>query len=245
MSNRSDVDSISVPVAILIGSVIIGGSIVFAASRIGSVAQNVQNQPKAVTTTAPTQNAALAPDIKLIKTNSPVLGNTSAPIVVAYWFDYQCPFCKQQEQNVMSQVMKDYVNTGKIRVVYKDLQFLGADSTSIGLFGRAVWEGAPSKYYAWRKAMFENQGRENSGWATEAKITEISAKVMNAEEIARVKALIASKSNVYKAMMDADKTEGSQYGVRSTPSLIVGKQVITGARDYDTVKAAIELALKK
>ena len=66
----------------------------------------------------------------------------------------------------MPQLKKDYIDTGKIRIVYKDLQFLGPDSTTLGQVSRAVWQLAPSKFADWHKAVYDNQGQEKTGWAT-------------------------------------------------------------------------------
>jgi protein-disulfide isomerase len=42
----------------------------------------------------------------------PFIGDPNAPVVMAYWFDYQCPFCKDQEDTVLPQLIDDYVKAG-------------------------------------------------------------------------------------------------------------------------------------
>lgn len=245
MSTHSDSEALSTPIAILIGSVIIGGSIIFASSRAASVAVR-QPAPVAQAPAAAAQPVQRAADVAQVKASgAQIVGSRTAPIVVAYWYDYQCPFCKRAEAEVMSQVMKEYVSTGKIRVVFKDLQFLGADSTSLGMAARAVGEVAPGKFYDWHKAIFENQGRENSGWATTARIRELTSQVLSAAETDRVMSLMVSKADEYRKSLDADKAEGSNFGVRSTPSFIVGKQLMVGLSSYTNIKSAIDAAIKR
>lgn len=245
MSTHSDSEALSTPIAILIGSVIIGGSIIFASSRAASVAVR-QPAPVAQAPAAAAQPVQRAADVAQVKASgAQIVGSRTAPIVVAYWYDYQCPFCKRAEAEVMSQVMKEYVSTGKIRVVFKDLQFLGADSTSLGMAARAVGEVAPGKFYDWHKAIFENQGRENSGWATTVRIRELTAQVLSAAETDRVMSLMVSKADEYRKSLDADKAEGSNFGVRSTPSFIVGKQLMVGLSSYTNIKSAIDAAIKR
>ena len=78
----------SIPAAILLGSVIIAGSIVYASSR-GGVVQSVQNAP--VVAAAQIQGQAAqqpqnAANISAVKTaNEPIVGSASAPIEIAYW----------------------------------------------------------------------------------------------------------------------------------------------------------------
>jgi len=48
--------------------------------------------------------------------------------VVAYWFDYQCPYCRRVEENVLPQLIAEHVDRGNVKIVFKDFQFLGPDS---------------------------------------------------------------------------------------------------------------------
>ncbi len=180
-------------------------------------------------------------DVKI--DGNPYVGNINSPVVLAFWSDYQCPFCKKAAQTVIAPMMAEYVASGKVKIVYKDYAFLGADSQTLAVFGRAVWEAAPAKFEAWHKAMYDNQGQENTGWATEAKIMEISTKAIGAVDAN--KALALSKKNVvaYQALIDADKAEGTGFGVNGTPGSIIGKKFINGAEPYAVFKAAIETVL--
>ncbi|HEX7724331.1 MAG TPA: thioredoxin domain-containing protein [Candidatus Paceibacterota bacterium] len=247
-TNQSGLDHVSVPVSILIGAVIIAVSILLAGIRISKA-------PALAVGAAPTVagQAAAKPtvqnrtgDIKQVKTaGNPIIGSASAPVVIAYWFDYQCPVCQRFEEQVMTQIKRDYIDTGKIRVVYKDLQFLGPDSQTLGLTARAVWQLAPDKFVAWHKSLFDNQGRENSGWATPDAIRKFSEPVLGADLTTKVMALAESNKTAFKTKMDADKSEGGTFGINATPSFIIGSKVLVGLYPYETVKAAIDEALKK
>ena len=68
-------------------------------------------------------------DVADVKTDGePFIGDEKAPAVMAYFFDYQCPYCRQEELQVLPQLITDYVKSGKLRIVFKDFQFLGPDS---------------------------------------------------------------------------------------------------------------------
>lgn len=245
MATSSHLEGVSVPAAILIGSVIIAGSIVYASARIGvssAVVTSAQIQDQAPQIQTP-QRAA---NISAVKTaNEPIVGAATAPIEIAYWYDYQCPVCRGFEEQVMPQLKRDYIDTGKIRIVYKDLQFLGPDSTSLGLVSRAVWQLAPDKFAAWHKAVYDNQGEEHSGWATKDKILSITTSVIGADLAKKAMALADSNAAAYRQSMDADRSEGAAFGVKATPSMIVGNKLLIGLYPYETVKAAIDAALKK
>lgn len=245
----------ALPAAILVGAILISASIFYntkvlltkldgssLASAQGT-GQNViagNNQPTAPAAPAPSQSA----DISKVKTDGdPFIGNANAPVTVAYWFDYQCPFCKRFEETVMPDLMSKYINSGKVKFVYKDFQFLGQDSTNAGLASHAVWEVAPSKFYEWHKAMYNKQDNENGGWGSKDDIIALT-KTIPGIDANKVSQLMESKKAEYQKAMDADKAEGSGFGVSGTPSLIVGKQLVVGAQPTTAFTTIIDQLLK-
>ena len=231
-------NNISIPAAIIIAGVLIAGAVLIGTKGI--------NRPSIAT--APnqqvTQPSASTVDIAKVKVaGQPFIGNPNAPVTIAYWFDYQCPFCKRFETDVMPQLITDYVKTGKVKIVYKDFQFLGQDSQTAGIVARAVWEVAPDKFYEWHKAMYDKQDNENSGWGNKDDVLALTKTILGADA-SKVAQLILSKQVEYQKVIDEDKAEGSSFGVSGTPSVIVGKQMIVGAQPYSAVKQLIDLALQ-
>jgi protein-disulfide isomerase len=238
--------------AILVGAVLISGSIFYSTKQfiakggISQLAGYQQQAPTAPTAQAqaPAQPQAQPADVTKVKlTGEPSVGNPNAKVTIAYWFDYQCPFCKKFEADVMPKLMSDYVQTGKVRIVFKDFQFLGQDSQTAGLYARAVWETAPDKFYQWHKAMYENQGTENTGWVTKDKMLSI-IKMVPGLDASRIQQLVDSKKAEWQKDMDADKAEGSGFGVTGTPSLIVGNQLVVGAQPLAAFTTIIDQQLK-
>lgn len=235
MESSTSKFTISTPVAIIIAGVIIAGAVIFA--------NRLPAQP--ATATQPQQPVAQAADVSKVKIDGePFIGSPNAAVTMAYWYDYQCPFCQRNEEQTMPQIIKDYVDTGKLKIVFKDYQFLGPDSQTLGKFSRAVWEVAPDKFYQWHKAVYDNQGTENTGWATDAKITSITTSVLGASDTAKVAALVKSNGDEYQKEMDADRAEGTAMGISGTPGAIIGKQLISGAQPYAAFQTAIDAALK-
>ncbi len=229
-------NNLATPIAIIISGALIASAICFSSTpRLGG--RDEVAAPAAA-------KAAVAVDASKVSANVPYIGEKNAPVTVAIWTDFQCPFCKKFEADTVRQLNSNYVKTGKVRILFKDFAFLGADSTTLAIAGRAVWEVAPSKYYAWRDYIYANQGQEHSGWGTKEKVLAMSANTLTAAEIAKVGSLMTSKAAVYQKAIDADKAEGGTMGVTGTPATIVGKTYINGAQSYATVKAAVEKELK-
>jgi protein-disulfide isomerase len=226
------------PLAIVIAGAMISGAILWRDGQQPQVV--VVPQPAASVPAQPVQPAPPPADIALVNLQGePMIGDANAPVVMAYWFDYQCPFCRQEEENVLTQLVAEYVDTGKIRVVFKDYQFLGPDSQTAGLAARAVWEVAPEKFREWHKAMFDHQDDENAGWGNKDDIIALT-KTIQGIDAAKVEELMTSKEAIYSGAMAADATEGNSMGVGGTPSFLIGKQMVVGAYPYPPLKAVIE-----
>ena len=231
---------ILIPVAIIIAGGMISGSIVWTAHQ-ASLQQAAMAPVDSAT--PPGQQPAPPADIADVKTDGAAyIGKADAPVVMAYWFDYQCPYCKQEEETVFPQLIKDYVDPGKLKIVFKDFAFLGPDSDVASRAARAVWAVAPDKFSEWHKAMFDHQDQENAGWGSEDDILALTATIPGIDA-AKVKQMMTDKQSDYTNAMQADANEGYSMGVGGTPSFLVGKDMMVGAQPYEKLKAAIDAQL--
>ena len=224
----------------LAGSVIVAGILI-----AGAVVWNGQH-PAGPSGTGGT-GAAPSVNVKNINTNnSPFIGDPNAPVTLIEWSDYQCPFCKMFEVQTLPQIVQNYVNAGKVKVVFMDFPFLGPDSMVDAEYARAVWQLYPPQYFAWRSALYSDQPQENSLSASDnvtwlMKVT----KSVSGIDANKVQAAVASNQASYDAAINADKTEGTSNGVNATPSFIVGTQLISGAEPYSAFQQAIDTELAK
>src|SRR3989344_4892923 len=165
-STSQDYSKLFVPIAIIVAGIIIG---VF-------VMMGLQGG----TRSAGGERPAVDVNIEDVNTeNSPYIGKIDAPVVLAYWSDYQCPFCKAFEvggipqipiEPAMPMLISEYVDKGTLKIVFKDFQFLSEDSTTAALYARAVWALYPEKYWEWREDVFHAQDEEHGGFGDEASI---------------------------------------------------------------------------
>lgn len=191
------------------------------------------------------QQAAKAVDIKKVKiADNPFIGDKNAPVTIAYWSDYQCPFCKQFETTALARLKADYIDAGKVKVVFKDFQFLGEDSTTAALYSHAVWGLYPDKYFEWREAMFAKQDDEgDQGFGDEASIKEVTGTIAGID-VTTVSNEVTKNKAKYMKIIDADKEEGASFGVSGTPSLIVDKTLFPGVPSYEKIAQTVDAALK-
>ena len=189
--------------------------------------------------------AAPTADIKNVKIDGdPSIGQASAPVTIAFWSDYQCPLCKAFELNTLPQMLKDYVDTGKVKIVFLDFAFLGNDSTTAALYGRSVWKLYPSRYLDWRTAMYTAQDQEgDKGFGNAVTIDTLDATI-GGLDAAKIAADVKANTNTYQAAIDADRVEVTKAGITGTPSFVIGTQLIVGNQPYTILKAAIDPLVK-
>lgn len=230
-------NNLATPIAIVIAGAIIAAAM-FWGGKAGS------NNAKDAQALDAGQPQAQAVDAAKVKTAGvPFIGQANAKVTFVFWSDYQCPFCKRFQSDAIQQTIAEYVNSGKVKIVFKDFAFLGPDSQTAAIAARAVWEVNPAKFSLWHETMFTNQDAENGGWGTKADIIAMTKTILGESQASKVASLIDSKKAEYQKAIDADKAEGNSFGVNGTPGAIIGKTFINGAQPYSAVKAAIEKAL--
>jgi protein-disulfide isomerase len=235
--------TIAVCVSVVLAGTLIAGTVGWGFERMaGEIRVAAQTKAGgAPVAPAPMLPAVSFGDVSL--ENVPYIGVANAPAGMAYWFDYQCPFCKRVEQEVMPRLIEEYVKPGKLRIYFKDFQFLGQDSFDAAIISRAVWEVAPNLFGAWHSALFARQDRENAGWGSKPDLLAL-LDTIDGLDAARVRQLVEQKSSEYVSSMDSDLSEAGRFGIQGTPGTVIGTQLLSGARPYEEFKAAVETVLK-
>ena len=227
------------PVAVIVAGLLVAGAVLWNGSH-----------PAAETTD--TKGAPVV-NIKDVKTDgNPFIGAPNAPVTIAFWSDFQCPYCKSFETGGVSgitvpaalpDIIKNYVDTGKVKIVFMDFAFLGPDSTDAALYNRAIWKLYPEKYFEWRTAMYKAQDEEHGGFGNVASIDKLNATIVGIDA-AKIAADVKANTVAYQAAVDVDKAEAQKVGLNATPSFVIGKQSILGAYPYAKFQEAIDAVLK-
>jgi protein-disulfide isomerase len=234
-NSSQGLQALSVPISIVIAGAIIGACLIVAFKGTSSA-------PAAALPGQPQPSAPV--DVKVVDIEGhPYIGKENAPVTLVAWEDFQCGFCKRFEVEVLPTIVKNYVDTGKVKIVFKDYQFLGPNSTLAGEWARAIWALYPAKYFEWRTAFYTSMPPENTGTADgyEAHLAKVSSDVgINA---AAIKADLAKNRAAYSALLTADQAEATQYGINGTPGFITGEVKIDGAQPLANFVAAFDAQL--
>ncbi len=175
-------------------------------------------------------------DIK-VTSDDPYLGNANAKLTVVEFGDFQCPFCGKFHSEVLTQLKKDYIDTGKVKFVFKNLAFLGKESTDTA--NAAMCAKEQNKYWEYHDKIYTSQNGENQG----------TFSIPNLKKFAVDLGLDPTQfdscldSQKYNAQVTADNTEANKNGFTSTPSTAVGDTPVIGAQPYNAFKTIIDQKL--
>jgi protein-disulfide isomerase len=147
------------------------------------------------------------------------LGSPAAPVVLYEFADLQCPFCQRFTTEVLPSVVRDYVRTGKVRIVFRGLTFIGPDSEKA--LRAVLAAGRQNRLWNAADLLYLNQGVENSGWVTGDLIREIAAAVpgLDASKLSAAEGSPAVTSEIASASGQA-----ARAGIHSTPSFLVAAE---------------------
>ena len=170
-------------------------------------------------------------------------GNKSAPVTMIEFSDYQCPFCKRHFQQTVPALIKDYVDTGKVRYAFRDFPLAQIHPLATKAAEAARCAGEQGKYWEMHDRLFANQD------ALEGEKLPEHAKAIGIDEPKFRKCMDEGRS---ASAVKQDLEAGTQIGIRGTPAIVLGVTdgdqvknavLIRGAHPLATFKAEIDKML--
>ena len=113
-----------------------------------------------------------------VSNGSPILGDPNAPITLVEFGDYQCHYCNVFFQTIEDDIIKNYVKTGKVKMIFKDYNIIGPDS--INASHGAHCSNEQGLFWEYHDTLYSNWTGENNGWASPRNLT-IFAEEVNAD----------------------------------------------------------------
>ncbi|MHB8375841.1 MAG: DsbA family protein [Dehalococcoidia bacterium] len=168
-----------------------------------------------------------------------VLGDANAPVTIVEYADFQCPVCKRAETDLLPKIEKDYVQTGKAKIEFRMFPFIGRESWDAAQAAEAARD--QGKFWQYHDALFNAQGRENSGAFSYDALVALAKQV--GLDVPRFEQTLTS--NVHLAAIQREVDAASARGVNSTPTFFIGTTKIVGVQPYSDFKAAIDASLAK
>jgi protein-disulfide isomerase len=211
-------------------------------NELRQIHQLLQNQQAAAAQPKPAAVAAAAEPEKVkmsVGQGWYALGREDAPVTMVEFTDYQCPFCRRFESESFAQLKKDYIDTGKVRFVSRDLP-LEFHPNAPGAANAARCAGEQNKFWELHDAIMQDTATDLSPDA----ILKYAQKVNL--DIPSFKTCIDEKKFV--AAIQKDTADAGTLGISGTPSFVIGKTAkdqidgvrIVGAVPYSVFDSTIK-----
>jgi len=204
---------------------------------LNDISQQIQEAPEksqsdAYTTSLFTANA------------SPVLGSDDAPITLVEFGDYQCFYCNRFFHTAEPDIVKNYVETGKVKMIFKDFTIIGQDSINAAHATHCAQE--VGKFWEFHDTLYNNWTGENNGWASSSNLSGF-AKLLGLDEEGFKSCMSDAR---YVSVIKASHSDAKTLGLTGTPGFfIIGPDnsitKISGAQPYEVFEEIFNSKLEK
>jgi len=174
-----------------------------------------------------------------LTSGSPVLGSASAPITIVEFGDYQCEACYHWYHNTRADIIDNYIETGKVNLVFMDLPFLGRDSITAAQATYCADD--QGKYWEYHETLYNFQEAIDNGWASKDRLVSFAFDLdMNLDEFND-----CMDSSKYAKRVKANYDESQRFGAEATPTFLIispdgNMKKITSAQPYSVFSQVIE-----
>jgi protein-disulfide isomerase len=200
-------------------------------SKIGSVQQ------------APSQPSQ---PVKISLDNDPIRGDPNAPITIVEFSDFQCPFCARFHVQTLPLLLEEYIDTGKVNLVYRDFPIQSIHPNALPAAVAAECANEQGKYWEYHDTLFEKQ----SAWSRLDSTTAVSTFSQYATDVGLEQQQFDSclGSGKYLEEVQGDLSDGRDYDITGTPGFFIGNDEIgfvkiNGAQPFDSFQRIIDAQL--
>jgi len=174
---------------------------------------------------------------------SPYKGKADAIVTMIEYSDYQCPYCAKIYREVMPTLVREYIDTGKLKFVMRENPLVSIHPNAMGAAMAAMCAGEQDKYFEMHDLMFDNQRKLG---------------IDNLKTLAGTIGMDATMfyecldSKKYQKEISDDIASAAKLGARGTPGFVLGLTdqddsdkanmtvLLRGARTINSIKRDID-----
>lgn len=163
------------------------------------------------------------------------LGEVDAPVVMIEYADFQCAFCGGFARNTSPQLVEEYVESGMLRIEFRNYPIYGPESDAAA---RAAWAaGEQGRFWEFYRAAFaEDEHRGSGRYSSDGVLT--LAEAAGVPDLDRFAEEMESEEAGEAVGRDAD--EAFSLGIESTPAFLINGHPVLGGQPIDVFRTAID-----
>jgi protein-disulfide isomerase len=183
------------------------------------------------------------------KAQDMALGAENAPVTIIEYASFSCPACAQFHETVLPELKKNYIDTGKVRFIFREFPAGNAEIGAIGALVARCVADSPAKYFKTADALFDQQmaifqaAQQNQHRQKFLDIARASG--VSEEEYSKC---VSDPDQIAKLNAQAEEAH-KKYGITSTPTLVLDGKVLPNTESnpytYESLAAQIDAKLAK
>ena len=179
-----------------------------------------------------------------LSNGSPILGDSNAPVTLVEFGDYQCHFCNVFFHSTEGDILTNYVETGKVRMIFKDYNIIGPDSVNASHGAHCAND--QGMFWEYHDILYNNWTGENNGWASSENLLRMAQEIGLDADVWSQCMIDGNHSQIIVASND----DARALELTGTPAFFVigpdGKVTrLFGAQPYETFERTFETELEK
>jgi len=163
-------------------------------------------------------------------------GRPDAPVTVYEMSDFQCPYCRAFALTTMPLLEKEYVQTGKVRLVYINLPLTTLHANAARAAELAVCAARQGKFWPMHDLLFQRQ----DGWASRKDAGPYFLALADTAGLTRGDVVRCLNSKSVRVEVRTDSTRAAQAGGRSTPTFYIEGGLLEGAAPVEVFRAVLD-----
>lgn len=252
---NSRTNFLTTPMAVLVGAGLISLSILISGGVVKFKKPDTSTAVLGQTNPAPAPQVPNQPPpepqgpVKVSVDDDPVLGLKEAPVTLIEFSDYECPFCKRHFDQTFSQLKKDYIDTGKVKLVYRDLplSFHDPNATNQAMAANCARDqGGDASYFKYHDEIFKRTTSNKT--FSDDNLPKIAQDL--GLNVSTFESCLSGKK--YEDEVQKDLADATSAGATGTPSFFIGRSTsdgiiegtkIVGAQPYSAFQSTIDALL--
>jgi protein-disulfide isomerase len=168
-----------------------------------------------------------------------ILGQADAPITIFEYASLTCPHCAEFDRVTLPEVKKNWIDTGKARLIYRDYP-LDQYALKAAIVARCA---PPARFFSFIDVLFHSQ----ESWATAGgpdKVSEALSRIARLGGISEDKFTACMNDKALSDRILGERLVGqNQYGIDSTPTFFINGKKVVGALPYAEFAKHLSAAL--
>lgn len=193
-----------------------------------------------LTPVAPAIAETSAPEAQATEIKDMTLGQEDAPVTVIEYASFTCPHCANFHAAVFKDLKKDYIDTGKVKFVYREVYF-----DRYGLWAAMVARcGGEMRYFGIQDILYTTQ----RDWAGS---DDANVVVTNLKKIGKTAGMddatldaCMKDGATAQALVDHYEANMKEFDIQGTPTLVINGTVHSNMT-YDELKSILDAELAK